>query len=66
MSHSIAPVQQSNPQAAASQASSAPQASAAPKPSQNVAPNAAPQDKVTISEASKQALANASKPAAGG
>jgi hypothetical protein len=59
MSHSIAPVQQANPQAAAAQAP------AAPKPAQNGAATAAPQDKVTISEASKQALANASKPAAG-
>ena len=60
MSHTIPPVQQADPQAAA------PRASAAPKLAQNEAPTAAPQDKVTISEASKQALANASKPAAGG
>ena len=52
MSHAIGPVQQTDPQAAA------PQASAAPKPAQSEAPSAAPHDKVTISEASK--------PAAGG
>jgi hypothetical protein len=36
----------------------------APKPQQPAAPNAAPQDKVTISESAKLALAGNTKPAA--
>ncbi len=60
MSHAIAPVQQATPEAAT------PPAAAVPKANPTGAANAAPQDKVTISEASKQALANSAKPTAGG
>jgi hypothetical protein len=37
-----------------------------PKTQQNTTQSAAPQDKVTISESAKQALADTTKPAAGG
>ena len=60
MSNAIQSVQAINAQA------QTPQAAQVPKTPQATTQVAAPQDKVTISESAKQALANNTKPAAKG
>jgi hypothetical protein len=59
MSNAIPPVQPVNAQATQP-------AAPAPKAPQPATQSAAPQDKVTISESAKQALADTKKPPAGG
>ena len=60
MSHSIPSIQAVNAQAQTQQEAQA------PKSPQATTQTAAPQDKVTISEAAKQTLAGIAKPVAGG